>query len=143
MKRLLRLYAVSLLVVAAGCGPADETSTFNITSPDAYNQQIMRGRQLQQAWTTTPHRIMQYLLGPDNNEEPSPFEYRQVVQVDSVIIATVTEEGIQDDAVYGKRTVLTFVRAGGGGWVVKQMKVGYKCREDRGQSEAYSGTWCN
>jgi hypothetical protein len=139
--RSLRV-ALFLLVAIGGCAEVDESSGFASKSPASYNQQITLGRRQQQAWTATPWRIMQHLLGPESNEESYTFDFQQVIHADSSRTVTVTQEHLPDDAVYGERTILTFVREENG-WVVKAVKVGYKCQQDRGHSDFYSGTWCN
>jgi hypothetical protein len=134
--------ALVLLVALAGCAEVAESSSFARKRPDSYNQKIRLGRSQQQAWTATPWRIMQHLLGPESNEESYPFDFQQVIQADSSRIVTVTQEHLPDDAVYGERTIWTFVRDESG-WVVKAIKVGYQCQPGRGHSDSYSGTKCN
>jgi len=131
-----------LLVAVVSCKEVDESSSFASKSPDSYNQKISLGRRQQQVWTATPWRIMQHLLGPESNEESYAFDFKQVIHADSSRTVTVTQEHLPDDAVYGERTILTFVRDESG-WVVKAVKVGHKCQQGRGLSDSYSGTWCN
>lgn len=132
--------ALFFLVAVGGCEQAFESSFAN-KSPAAYNQAISLGRRQQQAWTATPWRIMQHLLGPEANEESYPLHFQQVIHPDSSRTVTVTQENLPDDAIYGERTILTFVREESG-WLVKEVKVGYKCQQGRGH-QYYAGTWCD
>ena len=132
--------ALFCLLAVGSCEQVAQRS-FVSKSPEPYNQAIRRGRRQQQAWTSTPWRIMRHLLGPAVNEESYPFQFQQVIHPDSSRTVTITQEQLPDDAVYGERTILTFVRQEGG-WVVQAVRVGYKCQLGRGH-QYYAGTKCD
>ncbi|WP_426061044.1 hypothetical protein [Hymenobacter sp. B1770] len=127
-----------LQVAGTGCARGDETAGFRDENPTPYNQKIERGQRQRQAWTATPRQIIQHLFEPESDEGGDLFTFQQTRHVNGSRTVTITEEGLLDDEVYGERRVLTFV-VKQGGWVVKQVKVGYKFQKS---DQAYSGQGC-
>jgi hypothetical protein len=136
-------YILLLLVLTIGsCSEVDEPSGFSSNRVTSYNQQVKAGRQQQQSWTSTPYLIMQHLLRAENTDlEPPSITMEQVRHPDASVTITVTQEHLQDDSVNGERQIVTFVHEQQG-WVVKQVRMQYKCQTGHGHSD-YAATWCS
>lgn len=126
--RTFLLVLLLLQIGGAGCTRPDETAGFRDENPTPYNQQIERGRREQQAWTATPRQITLHLFEPESDEVNYLFTFEQSGQANGSRTVTLTQEGLLDDEVYGERRLFTFVEEQGG-WVVKQVKVGFKCQK--------------
>jgi hypothetical protein len=128
----IRVYLVALLLceTATGCDWNDETASFRTEPLEPYTQQIFQGRP--KPWTTTPHRIVEYLLRPPGREA-GIVTYQEVHHLNGIVTLIATQEGVLDSESYAVRRVLTFVSQR------VNVKVGYKCQKS---DRRYSGHGC-
>jgi hypothetical protein len=57
-------------------------------------------------------------------------------------IITLTQEGLSDDAVYGEKRIIDFEKTAGA-WIIKHIRLGFKCPAARGSHANYSGHLCS
>lgn len=83
------------------------------------------------------------IYAPKDEEAEGNYSYTVVKEkLDSnKIILTVTQEGLNDDSLFGQKSILT-VDSVDGKWQVEEIKELYKCWPERGHQE-WSAEFCN
>ncbi|MCP9889127.1 hypothetical protein KBY96_14470 [Cyanobium sp. ATX 6A2] len=127
-----RLFAtlpvVAALVLVGGCGPAaeqDDRSAYNELDSPAGPDQV----------TADPKQMALELFGSAEPVEGSFSEsVVTVVESETQTVVKLTQTGLADDSVEGKRYRLDFVPAGEN-WQLEWVGDQQRCREGRGPQE--------
>jgi len=91
---------------------------------------------------TTPEAILA-AYAPKDNEAEGNYSYQvEPIRIDGILVgAELTEEGLMDDSLYGRKVRVSFTTKDGRLQVL-QIEESYKCREGRGH-QSWSPEFCN
>lgn len=91
---------------------------------------------------TTPEAILA-AYAPKDNEAEGNYSYQvEPIRIDGILVgAELTEEGLMDDSLYGRKVRVSFTTEDGRLQVL-QIEESYKCREGRGH-QSWSPEFCN
>lgn len=126
------------MTVLASCDNQDDLDSFILEDVNKYNTTITDWTIKGEKWSDDPISITRELFRSGDPERKTVIDFMS----ETVDKATVTliQEGLGDDSIDGEKRIIDFEKANGT-WTIKQIRLGFKCWENRGHRN-YSGHGC-
>ena len=138
MKYILLLILTSIFI---SCDNKDDVDSFINVDVTEFNKKITSGLSKQEAWVETPILIINNLIELGYDSVGHGTYTIEQYQKDNLLTVIVTQEGIQDDSVFGEKRIIDF-KYSSGSWTIVRIRRGVKCCEGRGGHSNYSGGEC-